>query len=206
MGKNKLWKRIRWNMIIQHFYKKKCTAWRHLLVLTARIPYTDFCIQIAQYLNCNISLSFSTELPSSAQANQSICARTRFSKSLNTIYQILIALRLTTELYLGFQPHYRPVRLMLSVLWRNWMIKVRLMINDDKTGFLLIWTKQLHVGLLSLIEILIQTRALEISVNLRFNFRCSSYVGCVGGKQPINLGYGCWGKGTIAHEIGRQSG
>ena len=33
--------------------------------------------------------------------------------------------------------------------------------------------------------------------------RCSSYVGKIGKRQDIDLDYGCWTRGIVAHEIGK---
>jgi len=33
-------------------------------------------------------------------------------------------------------------------------------------------------------------------------FSCYSYVGKIGGSQPINLERRCWSSGIVAHEIG----
>ena len=40
-----------------------------------------------------------------------------------------------------------------------------------------------------------------LSIYLYF-FSCYSYVGKIGGSQPINLERRCWSSGIVAHEIG----
>lgn len=42
----------------------------------------------------------------------------------------------------------------------------------------------------------------QTSCSLR---RCWSYVGRTGKKQQLSLARGCWGKGTIIHEIGKAT-
>ena len=41
-----------------------------------------------------------------------------------------------------------------------------------------------------------------LSIYLYF-FSCYSYVGKIGGSQPINLERRCWSSGIVAHEIGK---
>ena len=50
---------------------------------------------------------------------------------------------------------------------------------------------------------LIMSKNKWIKMKLLSACRCWSYVGRTGKKQDISLARGCWGKGTVIHEIGK---
>lgn len=48
----------------------------------------------------------------------------------------------------------------------------------------------------------ISAKTIPSNLYIYIFFSCYSYVGKIGGSQPINLERRCWSSGIVAHEIG----